>query len=161
MIGEPGAERPGDDAARAERDALLMDGIDPAAAPPGAEATGAPTSPPRANMPLILSISVPGLGHALYGAPAWGVAAVVLSLILLLVCIYAFVVSLFQLLGGQPFLKPLVVLGALLAYGLVFTGLVVWDARELEDRDGRVTVAMHLAIASCALVILGGLWLLA
>lgn len=161
MDGKPAGGSREDEEARAARDALLMDGLDPGAVPAGAEATATPSGPPRANMPLILSFSVPGLGHALYGAPIWGVTAVVLSLILLLVSIYAFVVSLFQLLGGQPFLKPLVVLGALLAYGLVFTGLVVWDARELEDRDGHVTGFMHAAILSCALVILGGLWLLA
>lgn len=149
-----------DEESCAEREDLLMDHLEPPAAKRRTETTESPARPPRANMPLILSISVPGLGHALYGAPAWGVAAIILSLALLLVCIYAFVVSLFHLLGGQPFLKPLVILGALLAYGLVFTGLVVWDARDLEDRDGRVTGAMHLAIISCALVILGGLWLI-
>lgn len=111
-------------------------------------------------MPLILSVSVPGLGHALYGAPVAGIAAVVVSLVLVLACIYAFVVTLFLLLGGQSVLRPILVLGGLLVYGLVFTGLVAWDVRELEERDGEVTACMHAALGSAVVVLAISFWLL-
>ncbi len=150
-----------------------MEGLDPDASPGTAEALDAMprasgeaagktdrAASARSEIPFVLSISVPGLGHALYGAPAAGIAAVILSLILVLACIYAFVVTLFLFLGGQPVLRPLIVLGGLLTYGLVYTGLVAWDARELEDREGQVTAFMHGALGSAVVVLIISFWLL-
>lgn len=114
----------------------------------------------RSNMPILLSLSVPGLGHAFYGAPLPGILALIESLVLVLFAVYAGFVMLFGFLGGTGGTRGALILGGILVYGLIFTGLVTLDAYKLQERDGKVTPAMHVALVSGVLVAALAAWLL-
>lgn len=100
-------------------------------APPPLTPTPAPEKRGGLNMPLVLTVACPGLGHLLYGAPIRGLLYIFITLSTLLAAmLFGFQAVMAVVMAASP-MRPLFMLGLVLVYGLFFTARVMYDASRL------------------------------
>ncbi len=104
---------------------------------PALETRAAALPPPKPRMPLILTLTAPGLGHLRYGEPGAGSIGLAITILLSVELVAVTIWPLVMLVSGRPFLVPILAWIGLFAAGLAYTGLLAVDSLRLSETPPR------------------------